>query len=104
MSRHSPTERIILSHKAWRKAARLLQGRCQRLGLVRSYPGQPRGTYLTDAGRAEVTGQPTIDDAARHLRAARAILHGLDAERIDTPLAWATVALEDILTHLEVPA
>jgi hypothetical protein len=25
-------------------------------------------------------------------------------ERIDTPLAWATVALEDILTHLEVPA
>ena len=76
----------------------------QRLGLVRSYPGQPRGTYLTDAGRAEVTGAPTIHDAARHLRAARAILHGLDAERIDTPLAWATVALEDILTHLEVSA
>ena len=76
----------------------------QRLGLVRSYPGQPRGTYLTDAGRAEVTGAPTIDDAARHLRAARAILHGLDAERIDTPLAWATVALEDILEHLEETA
>jgi molecular chaperone GrpE (heat shock protein) len=34
MSRHSPTERIILSHKAWRKAARLLQGRCQRLREV----------------------------------------------------------------------
>lgn len=31
MSRHSPTERIILGHKAWRLAARLLQGRCQRL-------------------------------------------------------------------------
>lgn len=76
----------------------------QRLGLVHSYPGQPRGTYLTDAGRAEVTGAPTIDDAARHLREARAILHGLDAERIDTPLAWATVALEDILTHLEETA
>lgn len=27
----SQTERIILGHKAWRKAARLLQGRCQRL-------------------------------------------------------------------------
>lgn len=27
----SPTERIILGHKAWRLAARLLQGRCQRL-------------------------------------------------------------------------
>jgi hypothetical protein len=53
---------------------------------------------------AEVTGTPTLTDAARHLRAARAILHGLDAERIDTPLAWATVALEDILTHLEVSA
>ena len=26
----------------------------QRLGLVHSYPGQPRGTYLTDAGRADV--------------------------------------------------
>jgi SOS-response transcriptional repressor LexA len=76
----------------------------QRLGLVRSYPGQPRGTYLTEAGRDEVTGTPTLTDAARHLRAARAILHGLDAERIDTPLAWATVALEDILEHLEVPA
>lgn len=75
-----------------------------RLGLVHSYPGQPRGTYLTDAGRAEVAGQPTIHDAARHLRAARAILHGLDAERIDTPLAWATVALEDILDNLEVSA
>ncbi len=73
----------------------------QRLGLVRSYPGQPRGTYLTDAGRAEVAGAPTIDDAARHLRAARAILHGLDYDRIDTPLAWATVALADILEHLE---
>lgn len=76
----------------------------QRLGLVRSYPGQPRGTYITDAGRAEVAGQPTLTDAARHLREARAILHGLDADRIDTPLAWATVALEDILEHLEVPA
>ena len=31
MSRHSPTERIILGHKAWRRAARLLQVRCQRL-------------------------------------------------------------------------
>lgn len=76
----------------------------QRLGLVRSYPGQPRGTYLTDAGRAEVTGAPTLTDAARHLREARAILHGLDFERIDTPLAWATVALEDILEHLEETA
>jgi SOS-response transcriptional repressor LexA len=76
----------------------------QRLGLVCSHPGMPRGTYLTEAGRAEVTGTPTLTDAARHLRAARAILHGLDAERIDTPLAWATVALEDILTHLEVSA
>jgi SOS-response transcriptional repressor LexA len=75
-----------------------------RLGLVHSYPGQPRGTYLTEAGRAEVTGALTIDDAARHLREARAILHGLDAERIDTPLAWATVALEDILEHLEETA
>ena len=75
-----------------------------RLGLVHSYPGQPRGTYLTDAGRAEVAGPPTITDAARHLRQARAILHGIDAERIDTPLAWATVALEDILDKLEVPA
>lgn len=27
----SPTERIILGHKAWRLAARLLQERCQRL-------------------------------------------------------------------------
>lgn len=76
----------------------------QRLGLVRSYPGQPRGTYITDAGRAEVTGAPTLTDAARHLREARAILHGLDADRIDTPLAWATVALEDILEHLEETA
>lgn len=73
----------------------------QRLGLVCSHPGMPRGTYLTDAGRAEVA---TLDDAARHLREARAILRRLDAERIDTPLAWATVALEDILDNLEVPA
>ncbi len=73
----------------------------QRLGLVCSYPGQPRGTYLTDAGRAEVTGAPTIDDAARHLRAARAILHGLDAERIDRPFAWAVQALHDIAAGLE---
>lgn len=27
----SPTERIILGHKAWRLAARLLRERCQRL-------------------------------------------------------------------------
>ena len=76
----------------------------QRLGLVRSYPGQPRGTYLTDAGRAEVAGQPTLTDAARHLREALAILSRLDSDRIDTPLAWATVAPEDILEHLEETA
>ena len=76
----------------------------QRLGLVRSYPGQPRGTYITDAGRAEVTGAPTIDDAARHLRAARAILHGIDAERIDTPFAWIALGIDDILEDLEETA
>ena len=31
MSRHSPTERIILGQQAWRLAARLLRTRCQRL-------------------------------------------------------------------------
>jgi len=31
MSRHSPTERIILGHKAWRLAASMLRQRCQRL-------------------------------------------------------------------------
>lgn len=31
MSRRSGTERIILGHKAWRLAARLLRERCQRL-------------------------------------------------------------------------
>ena len=76
----------------------------QRLGLVRSYPGQPRGTYLTDAGRAEVTGAPTIDDTARHLREARAILRHLDADRIDMTFAWAVEALRDIAENLEVPA
>lgn len=31
MSRHSPTERIILTCRAWHRAARLLRTRCQRL-------------------------------------------------------------------------
>ena len=93
----------VTGHRTWSTVTHHVTT-LQRLGLVRSYPGQPRGTYLTNAGRAKVTGAPTIDDAARHLREARAILHGLDSERIDTPLAWATVALEDILEHLEVPA
>lgn len=75
-----------------------------RLGLVRSYPGQPRGTYVTDAGRAEVAGPPTIDDAARRLREARAILSRLDSERIDTPHAWAVLELDGMLEELEVPA
>lgn len=76
----------------------------QRLGLVHSYPGQPRGTYLTDAGRAEVAGQPTLTDAARHLRAARAIFRRLDAERIDTPFAWIALGIDDILEDLEETA
>jgi len=93
----------VTGRRAWSTVAHHVTT-LQRLGLVCSHPGMPRGTYLTDAGRAEVTGAPTIHDAARHLRAARAILHGLDAERIDTPLAWATVALEDILDNLEETA
>ena len=48
---------------------------------------------------------PHLTDAARQPARERGpSLHGLDAERIDTPLAWATVALEDILTHLEETA
>jgi len=93
----------VTGRRAWSTVAHHVTT-LQRLGLVCSHPGMPRGTYLTDAGRAEITGAPTIHDAARHLRAARAILHGLDAERIDTPLAWATVALEDILDNLEETA
>lgn len=31
MSHHSPTERIILTCRAWHRAARLLRTRCQRL-------------------------------------------------------------------------
>lgn len=65
---------------------------------------EERGVPPTLREITEVAGAPTIDDAARHLRAARAILLHLDYDRIDTPLAWATVALEDILEHLEVPA
>lgn len=76
----------------------------QRLGLVCSHPGEPRGTYLTDAGRAEVAGQPTLTDAARHLREARAIFRRLDADRIDTPFAWIALGIDDILEDLEVPA
>lgn len=76
----------------------------QRLGLVHSYPGQPRGTYLTDAGRAEVTGAPTLDDAARHLREARDIFRHLDSDRIDTPFAWIALGIDDILEDLEETA
>ncbi|NMA28421.1 MAG: hypothetical protein GX934_11735 [Burkholderiales bacterium] len=57
----------VTGRRAWSTVAHHVTT-LQRLGLVHSYPGQPRGTYLTDAGRAEVTEAPTIDDAARHLR------------------------------------
>jgi len=90
----------VTGRRAWSTVAHHVTT-LQRLGLVCSHPGMPRGTYLTDAGRAEVTGAPTIHDAARHLRAARAILHGLDAERIDRPFAWAVQALHDIAAGLE---
>ena len=93
----------VTGRRAWSTVAHHVTT-LHRLGLVHSYPGQPRGTYLTEAGRAEVTGQPTLDDAARHLREARAILHGLDADRIDTPFARAAVGLDDILEDLEATA
>ena len=75
-----------------------------RLGLVKSYPGMPCGTYITDQGRSELGKQATFQDVLSRLREARDMLRALDGDRIDEPHTWAAVALEDILEHLEVPA
>jgi molecular chaperone GrpE (heat shock protein) len=44
----SPTERIILSHKAWRKAASMLRQRCLRLQHRLDTQDQTPGRILAD--------------------------------------------------------
>lgn len=48
MSRHSPTERIILGHKAWRLAASMLRQRCLRLQHRLDTQDQTPGRILAD--------------------------------------------------------
>lgn len=65
----SPTERIILGHKAWRKAARLLQGRCRRLQHQLDTQDQTPGRILADEVERLQTALDSANERCNRIQA-----------------------------------
>lgn len=74
-----------------------------RLALVNAYPGMPRGTYITDQGRAELGEQATLQDVLRRLKGAESALDALSQEGRG-PDDWVRVSLQSIIYELEESA